>query len=115
MAWHEHLGWSRCGLLPGIGDPRHRFSIALLKVWPVVFGLLEALLMRGFPYAVGTDVHSPFSINAFCLVTSKKCQSFLTVRDDSSGVFCPYLPMEKSPYKHDGLPHVTFGLETSAV
>lgn len=26
LAWHEHLGWSRCGLLPGVGDPKHHFS-----------------------------------------------------------------------------------------
>lgn len=90
-------------------------SIASQKVWPVVFGLFEALLMHAFPFVVGTDVCSPFSLNVFCLVTSKKCQGCLAVRDDSSGVVCPYLPMEKSPYKYDGWPHVTFGLKTSAL
>lgn len=90
-------------------------SIASQKVWPVVFGLLEALLMHAFPFIVGTNTCSPFSLNAFCLVTSKKCHSCLAVRDDSSVIVCPYLPMGKSPYKYDGWPHVTFGLKSSAL
>lgn len=36
-------------------------SIAFLKVWPPVFGLLEALLLHGFPFAVGTDMFTFFS------------------------------------------------------
>lgn len=110
-AWHGLLGWSRRGLLPGVGTQ----SIASQKVWPVVFGLLEALLTHAFPFVVGTDMCSPFSLNAFCLVTSKKCQGCLAVRSDSSSIVCTYLPMEKSPYKYDGWPHVTFGLKTSAL
>lgn len=49
----------------GVGGPKHRFSESVA----LVFGLLEALLTHGFPFAVGTGVCSPLSLNAFCLVT----------------------------------------------
>lgn len=52
LAWHEHLGQRRRGLLPGVG-------------------LLQALLAHGFPFAVGTGVCSPLSLNAFVLLTRR--------------------------------------------
>lgn len=36
-------------------------SITFLKVWPLVFSLLEALLPHGFPFAIGTDTFTFFS------------------------------------------------------
>lgn len=60
----EHLGWSRrvCFLVLGTR------GVMFLEVWPLVFGLLKALLTHGFPFATGTNLGSPFPLNAFCLV-----------------------------------------------
>lgn len=84
VAWRERLGRSSPALRPSVGCSQLCSSTVPLRCW--------------------TDVCSPFSPNAFCLVTWKKCQLLYVL---------PLPAYGKEPLSAWQWPHVTVGLETS--